>query len=343
MILLIKEEKGEMLKYSMQRLYVKRFRNLIQFLFLLLIIYGGYRLWAFVAHFVSGGPYVERAPMVEGFLPIGALMSLKVLLTQGIFDNVHPAGLVIFISAISLSLLFRKAFCGWICPVGTISEWTYRVGGKIVGKNLKMPKGLDYAFRSLKYLLLGFFLFIVIKMSPAALASFLGGPYWKIADVKMLWFFEKMSALTGSVLIILFAGSLLYRNFWCRYLCPYGALLGLLSLLSPAKVKRDEKLCIQCGKCVKSCPSLLPVQEKIRIKSPECTGCLNCVSVCPARGALDVKIGRKAVRPILYSGLLLVFFLGMIWGARLTGHWQTSVSYSQYRELIPITGQLQHP
>lgn len=332
----------------MDRRYITRLRNSAQFCLLLLIIYGGYRLWAFVEHFISGTKYVERAPAVDGFLPIGALMSLKVWITRGVFDNVHPAGLVIFLSAISISFLFRKAFCSWICPVGTISEWAYRIGGKIFGRNPRMPKALDYVLRSMKYLLLGFFLFVVVKMTPVALASFLGGPYWKIADVKMLWFFERMSAFTAIVLLALFTGSVFYKNFWCRYFCPYGALLGLFGFFSPARIARNRTACVQCGKCEKACPSFLPIQKKIKVNSPECTGCLNCVAVCPVssskgKGALEIKIGQRTVKPLIYSGLLLVFFLGMIWGGKLTGHWRSSVSYSEYRELVPAAGRLEHP
>jgi len=325
------------------RSYLKRLRAAVQWAIFALVVYGGWRLYAFVRHFEAGGPYVERAPLVEGFLPIGALMSLKVWLTEGVFDRVHPAGLVIFISAIALSLFFKKAFCSWMCPAGTVSELLYKTGARAFGRNLRFPGWLDYPLRSLKYVLMGFFLLVVIRMPAGGLQSFLGGAYWKVADIKMLWFFKEMSELTAWVMGILFLGSLLYRNFWCRYLCPYGALLGLLSFLSPAKVTRDERACIHCGKCTRACPSLLPVEEKKRVRSPECTGCLGCVASCPAKGALDLRTAGRAVHPLIHAGLLLLLFLGILWGARLGGHWHSSVSYAEYRDLISVARGLEHP
>ena len=93
--------------------------------------------------------------------------------------------------------------------------------------------------------------------------------------------------------------SIFIRNFWCRYLCPYGALMGLASLLSPLWIKRDPDKCIDCAKCAKACPSHLPVDTRLQVRSAECLGCLECVAVCPAEGALELSVlegVRRAVR-----------------------------------------------
>jgi polyferredoxin len=321
--------------------YVKKLRLAVQWSILAIVVYGGWRLYAFVRHFEAGGPYVSRAPLVEGFLPIGALMSLKIWLTRGVFDKVHPAGLVIFLGAVIISLLFKKSFCGWICPVGTVSELIYKIGRRVFGRNFALPRWADYPLRSLKYVLMGFFLFIVIKMPREGLENFLGGAYWKVADIKMLLFFKEMSTLV--VLAGLFIGSLLYKNFWCRYLCPYGALLGLLSLMSPVKIVRKESACNHCRRCTRACPALLPVEEKQVIRSPECMGCLSCVAACPAKGALSARGLGKGVNPLIYAVLVIVLFFGLLWGAKLGAHWHSSVSYADYRDLIPVARALNHP
>ena len=93
---------------------------------------------------------------------------------------------------------------------------------------------LDLLLQLCKYTLLLFFIkIILIDMPIAATRGFLDAPYWAIADVKMLHFFTRMSTTSMVVIGILSLLSVIYRNFWCRYLCPYGALLGLLSMLSP--------------------------------------------------------------------------------------------------------------
>lgn len=331
---------------AFDRSYVKKLRYAFQWGLFAFIVYGGAKLYFFSRHFAFGdAPLVERPPLVEGFLPIGALMGLKLWLVEGVFDPVHPAAIVIFLAALSVSAILKKSFCVWFCPVGALSEAVYKAGRKLFGKNLAMPKPIDYPLRALKYILLGFFLYIVfVAMSPEAIRAFLETPYWKIADIKMLEFFTKMSRLTFFALSALFVLSLLFKNFWCRYLCPYGALLGLLSLLSPVKVTRNADACIGCGKCKRNCPSYIPVNEKRRVWSPECTGCLTCVSGCPAKGALDASLpSGKALRPAVYAALAAVVFFGIVFAAKSTGHWRSSVTYEEYKALVPIAGQLNHP
>ena len=77
-------------------------------------------------------------------------------------------------------------------------------------------------------------------------ADFLDSPYNRVADVKMLYFFERISPFALKVVIGLGVASVAIPYFWCRYLCPYGALLGFVSLFSPLKVTRDAAFCIAC-------------------------------------------------------------------------------------------------
>jgi polyferredoxin len=327
------------------RSYLRWLRYAFQWGLFGLIVWGGVRFHGFVEHFTSGSPPVERPPLVDGFLPIGALMSLKLWLTEGIFDPVHPSALVIFGAALFMSLVLKKSFCGWVCPVGALSEQVFRLGRKLFGRNFSIHPYLDYPLRSLKYVLLAFFAYVVLlKMDSRAILGFLHTPYWKIADVKMLLFFTEMTRLTLYVLLALFAFSLFFKNFWCRYLCPYGALTGLLSLASPVKITRNEEACIHCHECSRSCPNYLPVEDKERVRSPECTGCLTCVSQCPARGALDMALpGRRAVRPLVFAALAAVVFFGLVGTAKLTGHWHSQVSYRDYQQLVPIASRFEHP
>jgi polyferredoxin len=336
---------------KIDRSYVRYTRYAIQWAVFFFLIYAGYRFYFFVEHFLSGTAAVDRGimgsrlPSVEGFLPIGALMGLKLWLVEGVFDHIHPAGLVIFIGAILLAIFLKKGFCGWICPVGAISDAVWKLGRKVFGRNFSLPKYADIGLRSIKYLLLSFFFYvIVIRMPSFAILRFLEGDYYKIADVKMLFFFTEMTTTTAVTLSLLFVFSILYKNFWCRYLCPYGALLGLLSMLSPLKIRRSEQACIHCGKCTKNCPSQLPVESLASVRSPECTGCLTCVSHCPAKGALDVALPkRRVVNPVIFGVLIIAVFFGAIVMAKMSGNWESSISYDEYRRIIPQSRQLDHP
>ena len=328
------------------RRWIRYVRYTFQWGLFFFIIFGGYRFYLFTEHFVTAdAPYVPRWPMVEGFLPIGSLMTLKLWLTTGIFDTVHPAGLTIFAAALAMSALLKKSFCGWICPVGALSELFYKIGAKIFGRNFTIHKWIDLPLRSLKYLLMAFFLnFIVLKMDPRGVQAFLGTPYWMVADVKMLHFFTMMTVTTAVTLAVLGLLSLFFKNFWCRYLCPYGALTGLLSYLSPLKITRDPEACIDCGRCTRNCPSQIDVQNSLRVRSPECTGCLPCVSRCPAKGALDMAVPpRRPVLPAVFLVLPLTVFFGAVPTAKLTGSRPSRVPSGPYTALVPKVTKFDHP
>ena len=336
---------------KIDRSYLRYLRYAVQWAVFFFLIYAGYNFYLFVNYFSSdevGAPLippVSRPPSVEGFLPIGALMSFKLWITTGIFDRIHPAGLVIFIAAVMMSLLLKKSFCGWICPVGALSDLTWKLGKKISGKNFILHKYIDYPLRSVKYLLMMFFIYvIVVKMPPSEIFTFLEEDYYMIADVKMLYFFTKMTLVTFITLLLLFTASLFLKNFWCRYLCPYGALLGVLSLWSPLKITRNEDACIHCGRCTKNCPAALPVGEKVRIKSPECTGCLTCVSHCPAKGALDMSfIKGRILNPLVFAILIIGLFFGAIGIGKIADRWNSAVAYEEYKRIIPQASMLEHP
>ncbi len=324
---------------------LRHLRYVIQWTVFFTVIYAGYKFYIFVRTIENGLiPSTERPPSVEGFMPIGALMALKLFIVEGIFDTVHPAGLVIFTSALMISIFLKKSFCGWICPLGTLSEFTWKTGRFIFKKNLILPAYIDYPLRSIKYLLMAFFLYVIlIRMQTEEIISFLDSPYWKVADIKLLKFFTDMSTTTLITLLSLFALSLLYKNFWCRYLCPYGALLGLLSIMSPFKIKRKISSCINCGMCARNCPFLIKVDKKECIYSPECNGCMTCLSYCPEKDALDFKTKNRRVSPYLLIISILIIFYGLIIYAKITDRWQSSLTTPEILNLIPFLEMFVHP
>jgi polyferredoxin len=321
-------------------------RRGFQLAFLALNVWIAAQFYLFVRYYETGGrsAFATRPPGVEGWLPIASLMNLKVLLATGEVSTLHPAGMLLLLAFLAISWAFRKSFCGWLCPVGTVSEYLWRLGYRVFGRNFRLPRKADLALRSLKYVLLGLFFYAVASMSVPAIRAFLEGPYGIVDDVKMLNFF-RLLGLTGMVVVaFLVLASLLVQNFWCRYLCPYGALMGLASLASPLRIRREASLCIDCARCAKACPSALPVDRLVTIRSAECTGCLECVAVCPAAGALLLAAPRKRRVPAwaLAAGVAVVF-LGVCGYARLTGHWHTSLPERLYFELIPKANQFTHP
>lgn len=320
-------------------------RQGVQLAFLLFIIYVGIQFFRFYLHFSSFGemPYVERPSAVEGFLPISALVALKVWIATGEFDIIHPAGLLLFTFFIGSGLLFRRFFCSWMCPIGTVSEWVGMLGKKIFKKNFDIPKWITWLLYPLKYLLLAFFAGIVIFNMPVEAAkAFLFSPYNQISDVKMLGFFLDISTFTLNVVILLVFLSLFFKNFWCRFLCPYGALIGLTSLFNITRISRNADTCISCNQCTKVCPARIKVSEKKAVLTPECTSCMQCIEACPVKDTLTVKVGPKKmnkwVLPVSFFSLFFLMFIT----AKLTGHWDTALTYEDFKFLIPWSNYIGH-
>lgn len=312
--------------------------------FLALNLWIGFEFYHFVRAAETGDVLPVRPPGVEGWLPIAGLMNLKSWALTGQVPALHPAALFLLLVFLAISLLLRKAFCSWLCPVGTVSELLWKFGRKTFNRNWALPRWLDIPLRGLKYLLLGFFGWAVGWMSVETIQSFMDSPYGLLVDVKMLDLFRHMGVTTAVVIGILTLLSFFIQNVWCRYLCPYGALMGLVSLLSPARIRREVAACIDCGKCAKACPSQLKVDQLIQIRSAECIGCMECVASCPAEGALAMKMTRRRAVPAwAVATVCLALFGSTVWIAEWTGHWDSPISAQTYRLLIPRLSELAHP
>ncbi len=307
-------------------------RRAVQFSFLGLNLWIGIEFYLFVRQFETGGGAIvwERPPGVEGWLPIAGLLNLKSLFTTGEVPAVHPAAMVLLAAFLGMSLIFRRAFCGWVCPVGTISEQLWKFGQKMFRRTWSLPRWLDLTLRPIKYLLLAFFAFAAVTMPAEAIDDFMHSPYGALADVKMLDFFRDIGMVGVGVLVVLTAASFFVKNVWCRYLCPYGALTGISSLISPMRITRVPDKCIDCAKCTRACPSDLPVDRLIQIRSAECVGCMECISSCPAVGALELRaVSRWHVSPTAIAVGIAAIFLISVGIAQLTGHWQSPIPIAE--------------
>ncbi len=244
-----------------------------------------------------------------------------------------------------MSLVLAKSFCSHICPVGLLSELLGRLGLRLVGRTLTPPRWLDLPLRGLKLLLLGFFVWAVwVAMDPAGVEAFLDSPYAQVADVKMWLFFAAPSRLTIAVLGVLVVGSVFVRDLWCRYLCPYGALVGLLGRLAPLKVARDA-----CG--LHRLPGLhqgLPgpaAGPHPRPGAPRSSAPRARTASSPARSRSAWRCARPPPRDAGCARWRQPrspppSTLAVVGGFRLAGHWHSSVSESEYHRRL---GEISSP
>lgn len=308
---------------------IERIRRVSQLLCSLVSLAIGVR-FALWAEQVSSGnlhPSVARPAGVEGWLPISALVSLRHWIATGEYNLARPAGLAIFLTILGVSLLFKKGFCGWLCPIGFLTELLGAAGRWALGRNLKPAKALDYPLRSLKYLLLGFFLLAILGMDAESTTAFVYGDYNAVADILMLRFFTRISPTALGVLLFLAGAAFFVRGFWCRYLCPYGALLGLLGMASPTRIVRRRESCIACRKCSLACPAGIPVDRVTEVRGDECIGCLDCVAACPVRPTLEVAVVRRrwTVKPVWWGLALMATFWGALLLIRAFGPWESAI------------------
>ncbi len=322
---------------------VSKYRRIAQLVMLAVVVVIGIQFTLWVEPQLGGAwPRVGRPAGVEGFLPIDGMMAFRHLLHTGAIDAIHPAALAVFLGICLMSAIVAKSFCSHLCPIGFLSEMLGRIGYRLTGKRHTPPKWIDIPLRSLKYLVLGFFVWAVwFSLSPGGVDAFLHSPYAKLVDVKMWLFFAHPSRLTIAVLGVLVVASVFVRDFWCRYLCPYGALLGMLGRLAPFKVTRDPELCTDCHACTRVCPARLPVHRMTRVASFECTSCQDCVMACPVEGCLTVRAPlvrtskRWWLRPAIATALALGVYLAVLGLFRLTGHWKTEIPAAEYHRRIP--------
>ncbi len=321
--------------------------SFIQSAFLLFFVWVGLRFYQYAQWAMGESPvYVQKPASVEAFLPISSLLGARHLFQTGEYDIIHPAGLAILLMAFAVALLFRKGFCGYLCPVGGLSMLLDRLG-KRLGISRRLPEWLSVLLTLPKYPLLLFFIYLLfLNMDAQDVAAFIRTPYNMVADTKMLLFFLHPDMTLFVIMGVLVVGGMLFPGFWCRGLCPYGALLGLFSLFSPLAVRRDAESCTGCQRCSRVCPSRIIVHKKTRISGPECVGCTKCTGVCPEQ-CLDVRLGytakaRKLPFWSIAAGTLALLFV-FYSGALMSGNWNSRIAPEMVRMMHRNVLQMQHP
>lgn len=320
-------------------------RHAVQLGFVVLCVWIGIEFFLFVRWGQAGqlaAAAPPRPPGSEAFLPISGLMGLVLWLRSGELNDVHPAATIVLIAVLATAVLVKKSFCSWVCPAGTLGEWLARWGKRLFGRTFLPWKWVDLPLRSLKYLLLAFFVGSIAMMSAEVLAAFVDGGYNRVADIRMYLFFAHLTPIAAGVFAVLVAASMLIDRFWCRYLCPYGALLGLAGLAAPLRVTRVKANCIDCELCTRACPSGIEVhrvgQRRVaaavgRVVSDECSSCLQCVEACPVKDTLVLRTRRGSGSvPGGVVGVLVVGVFAAITGAAmLAGRWHNGIADDEYR------------
>ncbi len=276
-----------------------------------------YLLW------LSVFPLVDWYLPVDNFLRLDPLVAVLVPLAVKQYIPSLVAGLAVLV----LALFMGRLFCGYICPMGITLDASWTIAPQKTWANQSMPKGL----RQSKYLILFLITFSalfgvshIFWGSPIALITrfyallihpilLLLGKFGldnirplaeSLNDPILSYLQIKPRAFYSVYFLVAFFGALfllerIRPRFWCRYFCPAGAILGLLSL--KPFWRRRVHVCIDCGKCIRSCPTGAICNNPTNTNYAECITCQTCVKTCPVHGTYFSFFEKKSpkIRPNL--------------------------------------------
>ncbi|MEW6662472.1 MAG: 4Fe-4S binding protein [Bacillota bacterium] len=221
--------------------------------------------------------------------PFGGVVSIYQYLTVGTYTKkIHESSFILMYIVMILTIGFGAVFCGWVCPFGSFQEWLGKLGRKLFPKsyNNLVPQGLDKFLRVMPY---GVLAWVLYMTAVTGKLSFQGvDPYYALFQ---FWTGEVATA-AFFILGMTILTSLVVERAWCKYACPYGAVLGLVSYLRIFKITRNAGTCTGCKACDRVCPVNIKVSETGVVRHHQCNSCLQCTSegVCPVPATVELAM-----------------------------------------------------
>ncbi len=232
-------------------------------------------------------PFLPEVSL-HAICPFGGVVTIYEFIASGQFlPKLHSAAFILMALGLVVALFFGPIFCGYFCPMGSYQEWIGKLGKKLFPKKYGrlIPPKADRILGYLRYVVLAL---VAYQTAVAGKLVFQEvDPYYALFN-----FFTGEVAITAiAVLLAVTVLSLFVERPWCKYLCPYGALLGLFNLIRIFPVRRVPSTCIHCKKCDKACPMNIKVSEKGAVRDPMCISCHACTSssACPIKDTVIVS------------------------------------------------------
>ena len=215
----------------------------------------------------------------EAWCPFGGAEAIYTYLREGNLlcslgvSNFYALGAVVL-----TVLLLRRAFCGYACPLGAISEWLGVASRRFGMRTLRVSAKLDRVLSLSKYVVLAAILAATWQLGELAFRGYC--PAYALlsrhgADITV-WAY----VVAGAVAAV----SLRITMPFCRWFCPLAAFLNPIARIGLARIKRDSTSCTNCGQCAASCPMAIPVDQLRQVTASRCLACMNCIEACPNRG-----------------------------------------------------------
>lgn len=263
------------------RIWSQIIRRLVQAAFFIFI------LVASVRHLLLEG--TTTTPSLDALCPFGGLETLWNTWSSGQFvPKTHPSNLVLGIGLLLGALVSGGAFCGWICPFGTLQDLLTWLRERLHWPEFTVPAKVDRWLRYGRYLTLSLVLYMTISTITLWFADY--DPYRTIFGLEWLFAFDLAAHWPAySLALTILVLSFFVPRFWCKYTCPLGGALSLVGHVSLLRIRRSEASCKGCALCETPCPVGLHVADANPLVSTNCIGCLACVEACPRHGTLEVQ------------------------------------------------------
>jgi polyferredoxin len=227
-------------------------------------------------------------------------------------------------------LIFGRAWCSWVCPLGFIQDLFIRIRKILKIGYYNLSENLKQVSVLIKWLFVIAILFIAmgIGIPHFFLKEYqydLITPFCQICPSKQIFPFVEgrfkemlrvdtistlssvMSYLAIGIFIFYLLTTSFIRRLWCR-LCPMGAVLGLCNRFSFLSLRKEGERCTKCGVCQRSCPvqvtEVYEEKKKEKIASSDCTLCFRCVEMCPEKDALKVGLFKFPIARSKYKRFL---------------------------------------
>jgi len=242
---------------------------------------------------------VLSSASLHAICPFGGVVSVYQFIAAGTYvHKIHSAAFVLMWIVFALTVFLGPVFCGWICPLGSIQEWFGKLGKKIFKRrfNRMIPYKVDRILRYLRYVMLGWVLYMTAVTGTLVFSDI--DPYFALFN-----FWRSEVAIGGVIILaVVLVLSLIVERPFCKYACPYGAVLGVFNLFRIFKIRRRPSTCIDCKACDRSCPMNIPVSTSGAVRDHQCISCLKCTSeqVCPVENTVELTtikleaVGKEA-------------------------------------------------
>lgn len=221
----------------------------------------------------------------ESYCPFGGLVALYPLIRYRAYTcALTELNVALLVSLVALTLVTKKSFCSWVCPLGTLQEWLGRLGLRFTGRRFRLPGRVDLVAMNLRYVVLAAVLALTYTVWQFDLGFRAYDPFY----ILFTWGGHETAAFSSYIVAGVLALALFVPFFFCRYLCPLGAAIDAPGRAGALRVRRNSEACTDCGVCDSACPHAIPVSRLETVTARNCTNCLDCVVSCPVDGALEM-------------------------------------------------------